>query len=192
VSGFDRGRTRRPIEARTSPGILPDVLAQNLDIVFCGTAAGAVSAAKGAYYAGPGNSFWSTLFEVGLIPRPMQPHEYAVLAAWNMGLTDLAKYVSGSDDQLEKAHFDVDRLRLLISEYGPQIVAFTGKRAAAEFVGRPVDYGLLAETAESTRLFVLPSPSGAARRYWNPDPWRELARLRSPGCCLWTQVGRGE
>ena len=35
--------------------ILPDVLAPGLDIVFCGTAVGNVSAQRGVYYAGPGN-----------------------------------------------------------------------------------------------------------------------------------------
>ena len=33
--------------------ILSDLLQPGLRLVFCGTAAGAVSAAKGAYYAGP-------------------------------------------------------------------------------------------------------------------------------------------
>jgi double-stranded uracil-DNA glycosylase len=34
--------------------VLPDVLGPGLRVVFCGTAAGAVSAVRGAYYAGPG------------------------------------------------------------------------------------------------------------------------------------------
>ncbi|MFZ2360304.1 MAG: hypothetical protein WA040_13255 [Anaerolineae bacterium] len=33
--------------------VLPDILAPNLDIVFCGTAVGNVSAQGGASYAGP-------------------------------------------------------------------------------------------------------------------------------------------
>lgn len=37
--------------------ILPDRLGPGLRVVFCGTAAGAVSARKGHYYAGPGNLF---------------------------------------------------------------------------------------------------------------------------------------
>jgi TDG/mug DNA glycosylase family protein len=169
------------IRPRRAVNVLPDVLAPNLDIVFCGTAAGAASAAKRAYYAGPGNAFWPTLFDVGLTPRVLQPHEYGQLTQWKMGCTDLAKNVYGSDSVLARAHFDPHRLRRLISEFGPRIVAFTSKRAAAEFTGHAVDYGLLAETAESARLFVLPSPSGAARRYWNRDHWRELSRLRSAG-----------
>jgi len=43
----------------TLPGMLPDVLAANLDVVFCGTAAGKRSAEVGMYYAGPGNRFWT-------------------------------------------------------------------------------------------------------------------------------------
>ncbi len=46
--------------------VLPDLLAPDLDIVFCGTAVGTASARRGAYYAGPGNAFWPTLFKVGL------------------------------------------------------------------------------------------------------------------------------
>jgi TDG/mug DNA glycosylase family protein len=159
--------------------VLPDVLLPGLDIVFCGTAAGAVSARKRAYYAGPGNAFWPTLVAVGLTPVAVAPHEFATLTRWRMGFTDLAKDVAGSDNMLGKRHFDVGRLTALILEYQPRIVAFTGKRAAIEFVGHGVDYGLLAQRIGETRFFVLPSPSGAARRHWNVDQWRELSRLRA-------------
>src|SRR3546814_13773735 len=49
--------------------VLPDVLAPGLRLVFCGSAAGRKSAELGAYYAGPGNKFWPTLYEIGLTPR---------------------------------------------------------------------------------------------------------------------------
>jgi len=39
--------------------LLKDLLAPGLKIVFCGTAAGEVSAARGEYYAGRRNKFWS-------------------------------------------------------------------------------------------------------------------------------------
>jgi TDG/mug DNA glycosylase family protein len=54
-------------------------------------------------------------------------------------------------------------------------VAFTGKRTAREFFGREVPYGLWEEKVGDSRLFVLPSPSGNARRYWTLEPWRQLA-----------------
>lgn len=160
--------------------VLPDLLSPNLDIVFCGTAVGTASALRGAYYAGPGNAFWPTLFEVGLTPRLFAPEEYRDLIRCGLGLTDLAKTVSGADDSISAHHFDRARLRRTILKYRPGILAFTSKRAAREFVGHPVDYGELRETIGGTALFVLPSPSGAARRHWSVAPWRQLARLRSP------------
>ncbi len=158
--------------------MLPDVLAHGLDIVFCGTAAGLRSAACGAYYAGPGNAFWPTLFAVGLTPRVLRPQEYAEVVRWRLGLTDLAKCTAGADSSLARHHFDAARLHSRIVRYRPHLVAFTGKRAAVEFLGHAVDYGLLAERAGSTRLFVLPSPSGASRRYWDLGYWHQLADLR--------------
>ena len=161
--------------------VLPDVLAPELDIVFCGTAAGTVSALQRAYYAGPGNSFWPTLYAVKLTPRQLVPSEYADILQWGLGLTDLAKQVFGSDSVLAKSHFDTARLYRLIEEYRPGIVAFTSKRAAGEFLRRDVRYGLQAELVAASRLFVLPSPSGAARGHWDLAPWTELARLRDTG-----------
>ncbi len=166
--------------------VLPDVMAPDLDIVFCGTAAGAESARRGAYYAGPGNAFWLTLFAVGLTPVLVRPDEYATVREWRLGFTDLAKHVSGGDHFLAKAHFDVSRLHALILEHRPRILAFTGKRAATEFVGHAVSYGLLPERSGDTRLFVLPSPSGAARGHWNIEHWHELSRLRAAMACGWT------
>lgn len=158
--------------------ILPDVIEPDLKIVFCGTAVGNASARRGAYYAGPGNAFWPTLYKVGLTPRLFIPEEYRDLLKLRMGLTDLVKEVSGNDCDLSRDGFDRHRLRKLTLEFHPRILAFTSKRAAEEFVGRKVEYGVLSERVGATVLFVLPSPSGAARRYWSEEPWRELSDLR--------------
>lgn len=158
--------------------VLPDVLSPGLAVVFCGSAVGAASARRGAYYAGPGNAFWPTLFEVGLTPHQLAPEEYKSITQYGLGLTDLAKSISGSDRVLSKKRFDRDGLQAKVLRYPPRVLAFTSKRAAEEFIGHPVNYGRLHETIGKTMLFVLPSPSGAARRYWSTTPWRELARLR--------------
>ena len=158
--------------------VLPDVLAQGLAVVFCGSAVGAASARRRAYYAGPGNAFWPTLADVGLTPRQLAPEEYKSITKYGLGLTDLAKTISGSDHILAEEHFDRKGLRNTILRYRPRILAFTSKRAAEEFIKHSVDYGAMHETIGETTLFVLPSPSGAARRYWDKKPWRELARMR--------------
>jgi TDG/mug DNA glycosylase family protein len=154
--------------------VLQDVIAPDLLVLFCGSAVGAASTRCGAYYAGPGNAFWKALYYSGLTPRQLQPEEYEQLLKYRMGLTDLAKYVSGPDSVLADEHFDREAFVARILEYEPRIVAFTGKRPAREFLGRDVTYGPQGETLGQSRLFVLPSPSANARRYWTLEPWREL------------------
>jgi TDG/mug DNA glycosylase family protein len=155
--------------------ILPDVLAPNLRIVFCGTAVGAQSARVGAYYAGRGNRFYETLYHVGLTPRPLEPPEYPLLLTYRIGLTDIAKQTFGSDKTLRAEHFDAAGLRLKITQYVPRVLAFNGKRAAQEFYGTQVGYGLHTQCVGETTIFVLPSTSGAARVFWDETYWRELA-----------------
>ena len=59
--------------------VLHDVLVSDLRVVFCGTAAGSASAQRQAYYAGPGDAFWRTLFEVDLTPCLLEPPQYAAI-----------------------------------------------------------------------------------------------------------------
>ncbi len=157
--------------------VLPDVLDHGLRIVFCGSAASRVSALRSAYYAGPGNQFWPTLAATGLTPSRLPPEAFRCLTDYGLGLTDIAKEASGADDQLPPGSDDPGALRAKIQRYAPQVLAFVGKRAARVYLGRAADYGLQIESLGPTRIFVLPSPSGAARRYWDVSWWHALARL---------------
>lgn len=165
------------MDATDSGHILPDVLQPGLALVFCGTAAGKRSAAERAYYAHPGNMFWRALHAAGLTPRQLAPAEYPLLPRYGVGLTDLAKRHSGNDDELPREAFDVPALRVKIERFSPGLVAFTSKAAARAALGRAAAYGLQPETIGSTRLFVLPSPSGQARGHWDLGPWVALASL---------------
>ena len=147
-------------------------------MVFCGTAAGAVSARKGAYYAGPGNRFWLTLHEVGLTPRRLEPLEFAMVLDCGIGLTDLAKTVSGSDRELPRHAFDSAGLERKIRQFCPRVLAFNGKRSASQFFDRKsVQYGQQDVGIGETVVFVLPSTSGAARKFWDATFWSEVARV---------------
>ena len=158
-----------------STPMLPDVLVPGLRIVFCGYAAGTASARAGAYYAGPGNRFWPTLHEVGLTPVLLAPVEFARLPEFGIGLTDVSKTASGSDQEVGRQGVDPERLAAAIAAVGPTHLAFNGKNAARAALGRPVAYGAQPERIGGATVWVLPSTSGAARRFWEIGPWRELA-----------------
>jgi TDG/mug DNA glycosylase family protein len=157
--------------------ILPDLLRPDLALVFCGTAAGERSAREGAYYAHPGNLFWRALHEAGITPRRFAPTDFPTLPALGIGLTDLAKRHSGNDADLPRDAFDVPGLRAKIERCRPRLLAFTSKTAARAALGRAItDYGVQPERLGITEVHALPSPSGQARRHWDLQPWRQLAR----------------
>jgi TDG/mug DNA glycosylase family protein len=164
-----------------SGDVLPDVLTAGLRVVFCGTQAGAVSARRGAYYAGPGNKFWKTLFETGLVPEPLGPTDSLMLPRYGIGFTDVAKRTSGPDTALMRHHVDITGFLAKIREYAPAVIAFNGKRAAQAVLeeerGLKLAYGLQPSSLVGSRVFILPSTSGAASGYWSIEPWRELAAL---------------
>ena len=47
---------------------LPDILADSLDVVFCGLNPGLQAAAVGHHFAGRGNRFWQVLFMAASLP----------------------------------------------------------------------------------------------------------------------------
>ena len=156
---------------------LPDQLRPNLRLVFVGTAASTRSAELGHYYAHPGNRFWRALHEAGITPRRYLPSEFAALIELGIGFTDLSKSDAGMDHQIAAETIDVPGFTAKMERYRPKTIAFTSKKAASLFYGRPSSGILLGRQARDAGLpevFVLPSPSGAASGSWTIEPWREL------------------
>jgi len=92
----------------------------------------------------------------------------------------MAKHVFGSDASLPKSADDPQRVYALVSEATPKALAFVGKRSAQVFFKthfglKNMAYGLQQQTLGKTMIFVLPSPSGLAVRYWDIAPWQALA-----------------
>ena len=165
------------MKQRDAPAhVLPDVLASGLDVVFCGSAVGAASARIDAYYAGPGNKFWPILHQTGLTPSQLDPRDLPDLRRFGIGLTDMAKTESGSDASLSKQADDAQAVRDKIERFQPRALAFNGKRAGRVFFnGAQVGYGQQSATIGRTAIFVLPSTSGLAVRFWDEGPWVGLA-----------------
>lgn len=156
--------------------VLPDVLVPGLRVVFCGTAAGKASAKAKAYYAGPGNAFWETLHATGLTPVRLAPAEFSRLPEFGIGLTDICKVSYGSDQEVGTTEFDIGRLEAEIAAVEPHCLAFNGKNAARGALERQVQYGRQEERIGGAEVWVLPSTSGMARRFWSIEPWQELAQ----------------
>ena len=166
--------------------VLPDLLKPGLRIVFCGTAAGSVSAARGAYYAHPQNRFWSALHAFGLTPRKLRPEEYPELPQWGLGLTDIAKHVSGMDRELPPGALGRQacsalEAKIIVAE--PEWLAFTSLTAGRRYLGRTAGFGEQPERIGRTRLWVLPSPSPTAGWNWDSNAhwWRMLGDAAAVG-----------
>jgi TDG/mug DNA glycosylase family protein len=188
---------------------VPDVLAPGLDVVFCGTAPSPISYRERAYYANPGNGFWRTLHKVGVLPELLEPKRYAEVLRHGVGLTDLNKTEYGSDHELSPQAMDRDSLRAKLRRYRPACVAFTSKNAGSLYFGaKTLLYGRQGEVvvdllgdAVLSRItyFVLASPSGRARSWWNIQPWEEMATFvaarrlarTDPSGATGGEVGRG-
>jgi TDG/mug DNA glycosylase family protein len=154
--------------------VLPDLLRPGLRLVICGSAAGTVSAARGAYYAGPGNKFWDILHRIGLTPRRFRPEEYPLLLELGIGLTDLCKTAFGPDASLPRDGYDLPGLRARLAAAAPTLLAFNGKAAASCWLGlRAPRFGWW---EGAPPVMVLPSTSGLACRSWQEAPWLELGR----------------
>jgi double-stranded uracil-DNA glycosylase len=162
----------------TFPHRLPDQLRPNLRLVFVGTAASTRSAELGHYYAHPGNRFWRAIHEAGITPRRYQPSEFASLIELGIGFTDLSKSGAGMDHQIAADTIDVPGFKAKIEKFRPRTIAFTSKKAASLFYGRPSSVIALGRQKRDEILpevFVLPSPSGAASGHWTLEPWHDLA-----------------
>ena len=160
------------------PDVLQDLLQDSLDVVLCGTAVGTASALAGAYYAHKQNKFWTILCETGLTPALLQPHQYRDLLQYRIGLTDFVKTHSGMDHEIPLSKLVQDsrtRLRASMMRYRPKFLAFTSKNAGQRFLGGSRDYGEQIERIAETRIWILPSTSGAARGSWRPEIWHAFA-----------------
>jgi len=159
---------------------VPDVLAPDLRVIFCGINPGFVSAAAGAHFANPRNDFWRLLHEAGFTPRQLAPEEQFEVLTFGIGLTNAASRTTRGSSDLRRRDFlgSAERLGALAEELRPRWLAFVGKEAyRGVFAERP-DLGRQVRRLAETRLFVLPStsPANAAVPYAERLRWfRDLS-----------------
>lgn len=168
--------------------ILQDILQPNLSLVICGTSAGKHSAEVGSYYAGANNLFWKILRETELTndKKPVASDNCEDLLSYRIGLTDIAKKASGVDANISQNDYDIEGFVQKMTILQPKLICFNGKKAAAIFLSwqfkrkiktSEFDYGPYQIQGGKFRIFIAPSTSGSAKRYWEPAYWHELAEL---------------
>src|SRR4051812_9977946 len=84
---------------------IPDVVAPDLAVLFCGINPGLWSAATGHHFARPGNRFWPALHRGGFTPRQLRPEEQDELLGYGLGVTNLVDRATARADELTPAEF---------------------------------------------------------------------------------------
>ena len=150
---------------------LTDVIAPDLDVLFCGINPGLLSALTGHHFARPGNRFWPALHRSGFTPRQLAPHEQQELIALGLGITNVvARATAGAADlRPEEYRTGGEVLRAKVGEYRPRWLAIVGIGAyRVAFDAPKAVMGRQERTLGGTGLWVLPNPSGLNALWTTP------------------------
>ena len=160
---------------------LPDLLAPDLLILFCGINPGLYSAAVGYHFARPGNRFWPTLYRAGITDRLLSPTDSADLLQFKCGLTDLVARSSASAAELAREELVAGQriLAAKVKRYAPRYLAVLGIGAYRQAFQKPLAVlGRQPEQIGSTVIWVLPNPSGLNAHYSGAKLIAEFRKLR--------------
>ena len=147
---------------------LDDILAEHLDVVFCGINPGIMAAAQGHHFAGRGNRFWRTLHLAGFTSQQLLPERDRSILEYRCGLTAVVERPTARADQLSIDEFveAAAAFEQKISRFAPRFVAFLGKAAYCALSGqRDVAWGAQPKTFGNAAVWVLPNPSGRNRAF---------------------------
>src|SRR3954464_3297662 len=92
---------------------VPDLIAPDLKVLFCGINPGIWSGATGLHFARPGNRFWKVLHLAGFTPRQLDPAEEELLLEFGCGITCFVDRTTARADELSKAEFEIGGKRLV-------------------------------------------------------------------------------
>jgi double-stranded uracil-DNA glycosylase len=151
---------------------IPDVLAPDLAVLFCGINPGLYSGAVGHHFARPGNRFWKALHLSGFTDRELSPFEDATLPRYGLGVTNLVPRTTAAADELtdHEIREGGQRVQRVVSRFRPAVLAVLG--LGAYRVGFGVQRAQVGEQPDrigSTLVWVLPNPSGRAAAYQLPQ-----------------------
>jgi TDG/mug DNA glycosylase family protein len=160
---------------------VPDVIAPDLRVLFCGINPGLYTAATGYHFARPGNRFWPALYAAGFTRRLLSPAEEHELLPDGYGITNVVARATATAAELSAAEY-VEGGRLLkakVRRYRPKFIAVLGVGAYRTAFDQPkATLGLQPTAFGETNVWVLPNPSGLNAHYQPKDLARLFRELR--------------
>lgn len=192
TEGYARAvRARKPLPAWPKPTRaeilaavnkrVADVIAPDLDVLFCGINPGLYTAAIGHHFGRPGNRFWPALHAGGFTPRLLSPYEEQELIGLGYGITNLVSRATATAAELDADELrrGGEELRGKVKRYRPSWLAVVGIGAYRGAFGQPkAQIGLQEETMGESRVWVLPNPSGLNAHYGAKELGRLFGELR--------------
>jgi len=146
---------------------VPDILDENLKIIFVGYNPSLRSSVTGHHFANPSNRFWNILYRAGLTPRKYSPEEDGDLLELGYGITNIVPNPTRAAAEITKQEYNNGGAELYrkIAYYRPRIACFVGKGVYEKYSGRKdVTWGKQEKPLVSRVIdFVAPSSSGLVR-----------------------------
>ena len=147
---------------------IPDLVAPDLKVLFCGINPGLYSGATGHHFAKPGNRFWPALHAGGFTPRVLKPWEEQELLTYGCGIINVVNRTTATAAELSNDELIAGgaKRRKLVAKLKPRYLAIVGVGAYRVACDRPkATFGLQPETIGATKIWVLPNPSGLNAHY---------------------------
>jgi double-stranded uracil-DNA glycosylase len=145
-----------------------DVLANGLDVIFCGINPASSAAAAGHNFSNGSNRFWAVLHLAGFTDTRLRPEDERRLLDYGCGITAVVARPTPTAAEIASAEFRTARrfFEAKVRRYHPRVVAFLGKRALSAMLSTSdIAWGRQPLDFAGTTAWVLPNPSGLNRGF---------------------------